>query len=177
MSVAAQQQSSVQLVDDTSPEIDAWVSATDSSGNILARGYYDYAATCGQWSGARFDRMELALRVQGTQMIGSSQDNIGHARLQGSFNPIENSVSFIKQYYAPKKNADLQWEYVGYITSCGIVGEWRYPGDPPEKAHWRGKFGIWLQRDEDAKGVEFELQMRMLSDKGQILARSMTGLQ
>ncbi|KAL8740347.1 MAG: hypothetical protein Q9190_006939 [Brigantiaea leucoxantha] len=177
MSVAAKRQDSVQIVDDTSPEIDAWVSATDPSGNILARGYYDYPATCRGWSGAKFDLMELALRIQGVQIVGSSQDDVGHAHLQGSFNPIENFVSFIKQYHAPKEKAHLRWEYVGYITSCGIVGEWSFPGDPPEKAHLRGKFGIWLQRDEDAKGVETELQIRLLRDKGQILSRSMTDLQ
>lgn len=127
------------------------MSTTDSSGNILARGYYDYAATCGRWSGVMLSKMELALRIQGNRIVVSSRDDVGHAHLQGSFNPIENSVSFIKQYYAPKEKADVRWEYVGYITSCGIVGEWRYPGDPRELAHWRGKFGTWLQRNEDAK--------------------------
>ena len=177
MSVAAQRQGSAQKANNTSPEIDAWISAADPSGNIPARGYYDYAATCKHWSGIKFHTMELAIRIQGTQINGSSQDDLGHAQLQGSFNPAENSVSLIKQYDVPIGNSYIRWEYVGYITSCGIVGEWRYPGDPPEKAHWRGKFGIWLQRDEDAKGAEFDMQMRLLSDKGQILSRSMTGLQ
>lgn len=175
-SVVTQRQDPVQIVDGTSPKIDSWVSATDSSGNILARGYYDYAATCERWGGAMFTKMELALCIQGNRIVGTSRDDVGHAHLQGSFNSIENSVSFIKQYYVPKEKADLRWEYVGYITPCGIVGEWRYRGDARELAHWRGKFGIWLQRDEDAKGVDFELQMRLLSDKGQILSRSMTGL-
>lgn len=175
MSSLSQRQSSTHsTAKNTTPEIDLWKSAADPSGNILARGFYDYAATCGQWTSPRFKRVEITLRIQGTQLVGSSQDNVGHASLQGSFNPTDNSVSLIKQYYAPKEATSLRWEYAGYITSCGIVGEWRYPGNPPETAHWRGKFGIWLQRDEDARGREFEEQMRLLNDKGQVLTRSMS---
>lgn len=159
-----------------SPEIQAWVSVADMSGNVLGRGYYDYAASCGAWKGPRIGRVEYALRIEGAQILGTSQDNVGHANVQGTFDPVRNSVCFSKHYYAPKERSDLEWEYVGCFTPCGIVGEWRYPGDPPEKAKWRGKFGIWLQKDEEASGAELESQMELLSNKGQLLTGSLTGI-
>ena len=163
--------------DALSPEIQAWVSEADATGNILSRGYYDYAASCGPpWKGSKMRRVEYALRIQGVELLGTCQDDVGHANIQGTFDPARNSVRFMKHYYAPKDRAHLQWEYVGCFTPCGIVGEWRYPGDPPAKALWRGKFGIWLQQDEDAKGIEFESQMELLSNRGQLLTRSMTGI-
>ena len=88
--------------------------------------------------------------------------------------PTRNSVCFSKHYYAAKDRASLKWEHVGCFTPCGIVGEWRYPGDSPDKAYWRGNLGIWRQEDEDARGVEFESRMELLSDKGQLLTRSLT---
>ena len=159
-----------------SAEIQAWVSAADTTGNIMGRGYYDYAASCGPWKGPRICRVEYALRIQGNQILGNSQDNIGHANIRGIFDPTRRSVCFIKHYYAPESKTHLKWEYIGCFTPCGIVGEWRYPGDPAEKRQWRGKFGIWLQKDEDAKGTELESQMELLSIKGQLLTRSLTGI-
>lgn len=159
-----------------SPEIQAWISAADATGNIKGRGYYDYVVSCGTWTCPRFCRVEYALRIQGVQIFGSSQDKEGHANIEGLFGPTRRSVCFLKHYYAPESKRHLKWEYVGSFTQCGIVGEWRYPGDPPGKAQWRGKFRIWLQEDEDAKGTELESQMELLSITGQLPTRSLTGI-
>ena len=150
----------------TSSEISAWTSAANSAGNILCRGYFDYAATVKTWEGPRIDRVEYVLRIQGTQILGSSRDSVGAANIQGSLNPTHNTVTFIKHYFAPENKSTIRWEYVGCFTPCGIVGEWRFPGDPPAHAHFRGKFGIWLQKDEVANGAALEDQIELLKTRG-----------
>jgi hypothetical protein len=90
--------------------------------------------------------------------------------VEGQIDLRRDTVRFIKQYIV----AEECWEYEGHFTSCGIVGEWHYPGDPPGVKHYRGRFAIWLQSDEAVQGGDLEKQMEMLENKGALLTRSLS---
>ena len=166
----------------TSPEYRRWLAAADKSGNIAARGYYDYAATCTMSKdpfSLPVSLVECTLRIQGQKIYGTTQDTTGFATIDGTFDPQQNAIFLSKKYYevAPNHGPELpKWHYRGSITPCGIVGEWHYPGDPLHKAHWRGSFGFWLRDDEYAKGDQLVSQMKLLREKGRVLTRSMTGI-
>ncbi|KAF2239852.1 hypothetical protein EV356DRAFT_511167 [Viridothelium virens] len=166
-----------QQVVSTSPAIARWLSATDKmTGNIAARGFFDYAATCNKCSGPTADLVQYSLTIRENQICGSTQDSAGRATIDGTFNPHNNSVSFVKRYYyVTRGTRKPAWEYVGKFTARGIVGEWHFPDDPPKLASWRGSFGVWLVEDEVAQGADLEEQMKLLTEKGQVLTRSMTG--
>ncbi|KAL9088890.1 MAG: hypothetical protein Q9165_005947 [Trypethelium subeluteriae] len=161
----------------TSPAIARWLSATDkTTDNIAARGFFDYAATCNKHDAATVELVQYSLIIRGNQICGSAQDSAGRATIDGTFDPHNNSVRFVKRYYfVTRGSRKPAWEYVGRSTGRGIIGEWHYPGDPPKLAAWRGSFGVWLVEDEDAQGADLEEQMKLLTEKGQVLTRSMTG--
>lgn len=117
---------------------------------FVARGVYTYDASTTPKPGfPRTDRVDFKLRVSGNRLHGTSKDSVGSATVDGQIDLQKDTIRFIKQYNAP--NEKFRWEYEGHFTSCGIVGEWHYPGDPPTKKFQRGRFAIWLQSDEALK--------------------------
>ena len=165
------------------PSIQTWIAAGATNGYILARGYYDYSATCRDGLITRgmdfkldfkLDIGEYRLRTEGDRVFGSSKDSKGDATIEGRILPSSNRIKFTKKYYRANVGALATWEYSGMFTSCGIVGEWHYPKNPPHLAFWRGKFGMWLQNDEDASPEQLKSQLELLQTRGSLLTRSMT---
>ena len=166
-----------------SPSIQTWFAAGDTCGYTLSRGYYDYSATCRGGLTTRgmefkldfnLDVGEYRLRIERDRVFGSSKDGKGDATTEGHISPSSNRIKFTKKYYRANVGALATWGYSGTFTSCGIVGEWHYPGNPPHLAFWRGKFGMWLQKDEDASPEPLKSQLDLLQTGGGLLTRYMT---
>jgi hypothetical protein len=158
-----------------------WITAANSgdlvtkllSRHFPARGFYEYSELSKPRRNVpRLDTVEYKLRVSGIRVHGTSTDTIGNASIDGLVSFRNNTISFIKQYSG--ENGHLRWEYVGNFTSCGIVGEWHYPNDPPKTRHHRGKFAVWLLSEEGDPDSQHDTQLRMLKDSGKILTRSMS---
>ncbi|KAN0103248.1 hypothetical protein V8E51_011561 [Hyaloscypha variabilis] len=158
-----------------------WITAATASGTISqvlsrrfsARGFYDYAPTTSPAPNLpKRDTVEYRLCISGSRIYGTCKDSVGESTVEGSIDIQRDAVRFVKYYGGAKRH--LRWEYVGCFMSCGIVGEWHYPDDPPDLRHHRGRFAIWLLSDEDAQGDQLETQLRMLKNEGRILTRSLS---
>lgn len=158
-----------------------WI-ATASSGSMpgepiprpfAARGIFTYNTTVDPALGLpHTDRVDYKFHISSNHLYGTSKDSVGSATIDGQINLQRNTIRFVKQYLAPKEH--IRWEYDGYFVSCGIVGEWHYPGDPPTKKHHRGRFAVWLRSDEAVQGGDLEEQLKLLESKGGVLTRSLT---
>ena len=151
------------------------LSRKQSGPSIMARGFYDYQPQCEIVAGSpRIDTVEYELRVSRRRIVGTCVDSLGTASIKGVIDTSGLSVCFIKEYTAPLRMVGIRWEYSGACTDCGIVGEWYHPGDPPEKAYFRGRFGMWLQKDEESDDSEALSQIEALNREGRVLSRAGT---
>ncbi len=145
--------------------------------SIPAQGTYTYDTTCGSLRSLQTTIVSYSISIRGSKIKGNTEDSEGTAEISGSIDRNGGTLRFLKTYERTSKGKPPNvWEYVGCFTPCGIVGEWHYPGDPAEKAHWRGKFSIWLREDGDAAPEELEDRLRTLISSGKLLTRSMTGV-
>lgn len=160
-----------------------WLAAGQENVHLPVRGFFDYSATCGTAETMKrynlhVSLMDCTLRIEKSKIYGTTRDSTGWATLQGTVDPATSTWTLKKKDYQLAPNSSLpvlpEWEYNGKFINNGIIGEWHYPGDPPGTAHYRGSFGMWLQRDEDRQGQEIEEQFRLLTDNGRVLTRSMT---
>ena len=145
--------------------------------SIPAQGTYTYDTTCGSIGSLQTAVVSYSISICGSKIQGNTEDSVGTAEISGSIDRNGGTLRFLKTYVRMSNGKrPCVWEYVGCFTPCGIVGEWHYPGDPVERAHWRGKFSIWLREDGDAAPEELEDRLRALTSSGKILTRSMTGV-
>ena len=187
VSIMAEQKTLSKTSPHTSPPIDPDLSAMQGplknwyaygeKRSFPAQGIYTYDSTCGSLRSLQTSIVNYSISIRGSKIEGITEDSLGAAEISGNIDPNRGTLRFLKTYVRTSQGKSPNvWEYVGCVTPCGIVGEWHYPGDPAEKAHWRGKFSIWLREDEDATSKELENRLHTLTSSGKILTRSMTGV-
>lgn len=141
--------------------------------DVSVRGRFDYAATAEPWSGGKREThyVNHQLKITPTSLTGTFTDIAGTGTINGHIAEGGRTVSFIKAYRNPWYRSSPVWQYGGSFTTCGIEGEWHYPGDPPRDAFHRGKFALWLAEDESEQD---QAQLATDDKDGSILTKSTT---